>query len=725
MLSRLHQQVTRIMLAGACALLATAAFAASARATDGTVTSFDGTKIVYSFFPDPSLQNGATAPTVMFGPGYGSARANSSDPTVQALLAAGYNVLTWDPRGFGDSEGDVELDSPAFEARDVSALIDRIAQQPQAQLDGPNDPRVGMVGASYGGGIQLTSAEIDPRIDVIAPQIAWNSLISALDKSNTAKGGWGSLLAVLGAEGSTTGGVLGGLEGDPNGLQVGDMQDPRIYTALEDGLTTGEFTAADQSFFASAGPAPLLSHIHIPVLLMQGTDDTLFSLHEAITNYNALRANGVPVQMLWFCGSLTDDPGVAHGQCLTPKGPDTDITLHFELRWLARYLKRDTSVDTGPGFTWISDAGVERTTPSYPPAPGAPVTGSGSGTLPLVPGDVSGELIVASRAANAVNVPLQTPAAGTEMVGEPTLTLNYSGTATNSDDRLYAQIISNANGLVLGNQVTPIPVTLDGHAHTLTIPLEAVAADVGAGSTYTLQITDGTDVYFAARSAGLVNLSKISVSVPTVAPGASQVVTGITPSGTTGTGSTTGSGSTTGTGGGTGTGTKRATALGSFSCVTPTGRITGRSLGPVTLGMTRARARRPFKSFTTRGRRYMDFFCPTHGGIRVGYASPVLLRELPTRQRATTRNRAVLILTANHHYAIKGVRPATHLSAARRRLKLERPFHVGRNDWYLASDGKIRAVLKVRHGEIDEIGIASKPLTATRASAAKFLRTFS
>jgi hypothetical protein len=271
--------------------------------------------------------------------------------------------------------------------------------------------------------------------------------------------------------------------------------------------------------------------------------------------------------------------------------------------------------------------------------------------------------------------------------------------------------------------VTPVPVNLDGHAHTVTIPLEAVAADVGPGSTYTLQITDGTDVYFAARSAGLVNLSKISVSVPTVAPGASQVVTGTTPSGTAGTGGATGSGGATGTGGT--TGTKRATALGSFSCAKPTGRIAGRSLGPVTLGMTRARARRPFKSLTRHGRRDIDLFCPTHGGIRVGYASPAVVRELPARQRARTRNRAVLILTGNHHYAIKGVRPATPLSAARHHLKLARPFHIGLDQWYLASDGAVRAVLKVRHGEIDEIGIAGKPLTATRASAAKFLRSFS
>jgi ABC-2 type transport system ATP-binding protein len=673
--------------------------AGSALARDGFVTSFDGTKIVYSFFPDPGLKAGQRAPTVMFGPGYSSARANSSDATVAALLAAGYNVLTWDPRGFGDSTGDVELDSPNYEARDVSALIDRIAQQPEAQLDRAGDPRLGMVGSSYGGGIQLTSAEIDPRIDVIAPQIAWNSLVTSLDKSNTAKGGWGTLLTALGVQGSTTGGILGGLQGEPAGLNVGDRQDPRIYTAFEDGLSTGEFTAADQAFFASAGPAPLLSHIHIPVLLMQGTDDTLFTLHEAITNYNTLRARGVPLQMLWFCGSLSDNPGVAHGQCLTPKGPDSLITEHFELRWLARYLRRDTSVSTGPGFTWISDAGIEHTTPSYPPPAGTPVTGSGSGTLPLATGDTSGALIAAAKATNAVNVPLQTPANGTEMLGEPSLSINYSGTATNPDDRLYAQILSNANGLVLGNQVTPLPVTLDGQSHSLTIPLEGIAADAGPGSTYTLQITDGTSVYFAARASGLVNLTKISVSIPTVAAGAATVVSGPTP-----------------------TGASRPAPV--FTCSAPTGRIAGRSLGPVSLGMTRSQARRHFAHVSMRGQRYMDFFCPARRGIRVGYASPALVHGLSARQAKRVRGRVVLILTANHHYALKGVRVGARVAAVRKRLRLGPEYAIGLNDWYLAPAGATREIVKVRHGRIQELGIAN-PQVTSGSLLLRFLRSFS
>lgn len=40
------------------------------------------------------------------------------------------------------------------------------------QNETAGDPLVGMLGGSYGGGIQLTSAGIDSRIDAIAPGIA-------------------------------------------------------------------------------------------------------------------------------------------------------------------------------------------------------------------------------------------------------------------------------------------------------------------------------------------------------------------------------------------------------------------------------------------------------------------------------------------------------------------------------------------------------------------------
>src|SRR5690348_17771384 len=172
------------VVAVALALTAPVAFA-----RDATITSFDGTQIALHFFPAAGLAPGAKAPTVLFGPGWGSGGDTNQESAtdtgtgiigVGPLRHAGYNVLTWDPRGFGSSGGTVEVDSPQFEGRDVQALISWVAQQPEAQLDAPGDPRLGMSGGSYGGGIQLVTAALDPRVDVIVPDIAWQSLITSL-----------------------------------------------------------------------------------------------------------------------------------------------------------------------------------------------------------------------------------------------------------------------------------------------------------------------------------------------------------------------------------------------------------------------------------------------------------------------------------------------------------------------------------------------------------------
>ncbi|MGZ6708124.1 MAG: alpha/beta fold hydrolase [Solirubrobacteraceae bacterium] len=459
------------VLAVCAVVLAALAAASSASARDGSITSFDGTNIVYSFFP----AGAGRAPTVVMGPGYSSGRSGADDAYVKALLADGFNVLTWDPRGFGDSSGNVEVDSPDYEARDASALIDVLAKQPETQLDAANDPRVGMFGASYGGGIEWVTAAIDKRVDTIAPSISWNSLITSLDKNDTAKGGWGSLLFGIGIEGSTVPGVTGGATGQPNGFQFGRSQDPATQQAFADGLATGSFSQADKDFFAARGPKQLLDRVRVPTLITQGTSDTLFTLKEAIDNYAAMKHNGVPLKMVWFCGSLgnaSNGGDVTHGQCNSDPGPDTKLVIHESLRWLDRYLKGDRSVDTGPAFEWVSQDGAMHGADDYPAPQGAPMQIEGKGQLPLVPGDTSGALIAAAPAANAVDVPFKGVAGPTQLVGEPTLTLDYSGQAPQADARIYAQIVDTAANQVVGPVVTPIPLTLDGAKHSLTLPME-------------------------------------------------------------------------------------------------------------------------------------------------------------------------------------------------------------------------------------------------------------
>ena len=498
----------RCALAILAVATAVSAAAAPASARDDAVTSFDGTRIVLSFFPAEGLGAGERAPTVLIGPGWSSGRDTDQSSAsndlfgmtgVGAFRRAGYNVLTWDPRGFGESGGTVQVDSPEYEGRDVQALIDYVARQPEAQLDRAGDPRVGMSGASYGGGIQLVTAAIDSRLDAIAPVIAWHSLVTSLYKAQSPKSGWGSALFALGVEGSTIPGLPAG--------ETGNL-DPHITSAYTSGLAYGEFSDEDVNWFAARGPGALVERIRIPTLLIQGTVDTLFTLDEAVRNYRILRANKVPAKMVWFCGG--------HGACFTGTGP-AGFVEETTLRWFARHLGGDRKVATGPRFERIADDGALRSAPDYPPAVQQVPSGSGADVFALNPDAVSsGTLIAATPSALGIHVPLRAPAAGSQVVGPPRLTLSYSGLGTSSSAPVYAQVVDKQRNLVVGNVVTPVRLVLDGLPHTTTVSLEEIAESVEPGASYELQIVPATSVYAPQRVTGLIDMSRIELSLPVI-----------------------------------------------------------------------------------------------------------------------------------------------------------------------------------------------------------------
>ncbi len=488
------------------ALAALALLAPGASARDQVVTSSDGTPIATSFLPAAGLKAGQRAPTVLMTHGWAGTRtrdenAGSSEDVgatgAGPLRKAGFNVLTWDSRGFGESGGVVTVDYKETEGRDAVALIDWLARQPEARLDKAGDPRVGMHGASYAGGIEWVTAALDPRVDAIAPAISWHSLLTSLYREDTIKTGWSTLLYGAGVPAANAQG--GGL-------------DPHITSAFTTGTTTGTLSAEDRAWFESRGPGDaLVSRVRVPTLILQGTADTLFTLSESMRNEAILRRNGVPHKVVWFCGG--------HGTCLTGTGPAGRLEK-ATVAWLLRHLAGDRSVGTGPAFEWLADDAKWRSASSFPPRAGGPLTARGSGTLVVNPGDAaSGSPVAAAPAANAVNVPVPPPGSATQVVGEPKVELTYSGTGTAG--HVFAQIVDERRNVVLGNQVTPIPVTLDGQRHTVTRPLEAVAAAVAKGARYRLQVIGGSQVYGPVRSAAAIQLSAVKLTLPTAVPGAS------------------------------------------------------------------------------------------------------------------------------------------------------------------------------------------------------------
>ncbi|MDQ1480274.1 MAG: type transport system ATP-binding protein [Actinomycetota bacterium] len=485
-------------------------------ASDWDLSSFDGTKIRLHWFPAPGTSAAHREPTILMGPGWGqpgdtnTSAGNASGAgvigatTIASLWKAGYNVLTWDPRGFGQSTGTVEVDSAQFEARDVTKLIDWVATQPNATLDQRGDPRLGMVGGSYGGGIQLVTAAIDCRVDAIVPVIAWHSLTTSLAKADTPKNGWASILIAA-----------------TNGRSV----DPHIPHAYKSSITSGSISEADRTWFAQRGPGDLVGRVNIPTLIVQGTIDNLFTLDEGIQNYRILRDRGVPTAMMWFCGG--------HGVCLTNPGDPTRVQTAL-IKWLDRYVKGNTKVDTGPRFDFVDQNGTRYTAGDYPVAAGAPVTAQGRGILRLIPDGGSGPAhppanssdvlagiagsITPARATNAVEMNVGFKSAAV-VVGAPELKLSYHGTVASgvSPTRVFAQLVDNASGTVIGNQITPIEVTLDGQEHSVTVPLEVIAFTAKAGANITLQIVATTTAYAKPRLGGTVVFGAIRLSLPTAA----------------------------------------------------------------------------------------------------------------------------------------------------------------------------------------------------------------
>jgi hypothetical protein len=159
-------------------------------------------------------------------------------------------------------------------------------------------------------------------------------------------------------------------------------------------------------------------------------------------------------------------------------------------------------------------------------------------------------------------------------------------------------------------------------------------------------------------------------------------------------------------------------------CPRATGRLHGNSLGLARLGMTRAQARRAYRHSSYRGKRFEDFFCLTPTGVRVGYASPALLAGLSNRQRHQLRQRVVWASTSSAYYSVGSIRVGATVDAAAKALRTGKPFHIGRNDCYVVANGSDTAVLEVRHGIVEEIGITDRRITRGRKAQLRFLKRF-
>jgi ABC-2 type transport system ATP-binding protein len=295
------------------------------------------------------------APAVIVAHGFGGSK-ESVDGDARELAQRGFVVLTYSARGFGRSTGQIALNSRDAEVADASKLVSWLAKRPEVVQDGPDDPRVGVTGGSYGGALSLLLAGTDKRVDALAPTITYNDLSQALLPNSATTGAtpdtpaanadapngvfkrsWAGIFFAAGVGGAgladpSTDAIEPGSEDDDadapansggapadaapsDGKPSGAGQGPQLGSgnpcgkfredfclAYAEVATTGRASAKTVNLLRSVSPVTVAGDITQPTLLVQGEQDTLFGLDQADATARQISKAGGDVKVVWYTG---------------------------------------------------------------------------------------------------------------------------------------------------------------------------------------------------------------------------------------------------------------------------------------------------------------------------------------------------------------------------------------------------------------------------------------
>ncbi|HEX8743488.1 MAG TPA: alpha/beta fold hydrolase [Thermoleophilaceae bacterium] len=344
--------------------------------------------VTADLYTPPGASKANPVPALMGTNGFGGSK-NDYSSLGPSYARRGYAFLAYSGLGFGNSGCKITLDDPDWDGKAGSQLLSFLGGTKAARdgtkidyvvLDGAGDPRVGMIGGSYGGQIQFAIAGIDKRLDAIVPQITWNDLAYSLVPNNhdfergvtykttgVSKSDWPALFTALGLGQGFQQAVQ---NQDPSHLGACPNFTDQVCESLVTSAATGYADAKTIALLRHASVSSYITKIRIPTLLSQGQSDTLFDIQEATATYKTLRAQGTPVKMLWRSSGHSGGsiPGESNSKEL-----ESAYESRMALEWFDYYL-RGIGDPPALDFSFIRDwvkyqgdaAPSVGVTPSYP-----------------------------------------------------------------------------------------------------------------------------------------------------------------------------------------------------------------------------------------------------------------------------------------------------------------------------------------------------------------------
>ena len=315
-------------------------------------------------------------PAILTTNGFGGAKDDSNESAIgRGFVRQGYVVLAYTGLGFPDSGCRITLDDPDYDGRAGRQLVDVLAgtrsytERGQVRRlrivkqESPGDPRVGMIGGSYGGQVQYAVAMQDRRVDALIPMITWNDLSYSLAPNNTS--------ATRGVSSATPGvgkrqwvglffgvGLVSGAAGlpmDPRRAVGCPGFAPPACPAAARLATLGYPDAGAVRLARHASVATYLHRVTAPTLVVQGQQDTLFNLQEAVATFRGLRAHGNPARMIWQSWGHSDGTPAPGELDFDAASLRSSYLGNRFLNWMNHYVRGDATAALGPRFSYFRD----------------------------------------------------------------------------------------------------------------------------------------------------------------------------------------------------------------------------------------------------------------------------------------------------------------------------------------------------------------------------------
>jgi dipeptidyl aminopeptidase/acylaminoacyl peptidase len=131
---------------------------------EGQSISFfsEGVRLAGDLFLPVELRQGEKRAGLVLCHGYTGVRSLYLPEIARVMAGAGYVVLSFDYKGWGDSEGPRSRLAPYSRVADAQAALTWLAAQEMVDAE-----KLGIYGTSYGGGTAIWVAAIDPRVKCV------------------------------------------------------------------------------------------------------------------------------------------------------------------------------------------------------------------------------------------------------------------------------------------------------------------------------------------------------------------------------------------------------------------------------------------------------------------------------------------------------------------------------------------------------------------------------